>query len=186
MRFVTLTAHVTPRAALTPELEAGLRSLLIAAYPPFADFWAGTSYWGSEPEWHLWLADPAGVPVAQLGFGRRAVQIGGRDVTIVGVGGVATHPAVQRRGLGRRLLRDLHAFLQTLQDVEFAFLQCREEVAPFYERGGFTRVPNAARYLDPDEGQWVTNAGPTLILPVQAALRDWPVGERVNLRGLPW
>ncbi|OOV13788.1 hypothetical protein BXU09_02790 [Deinococcus sp. LM3] len=126
------------------------------------------------------------MPMAQMGFGRRVAQIGGRDVTIVGVGGVATHPAFQRRGVGHRLLRDLHAFLLTLPDVEFAFLQCREEVAPFYERGGFTRVPNAARYLDPDEGHWVTDAGPTLILPVHGALGDWPVGERVNLRGLPW
>ena len=183
---MTLTAHVTPRADLTPQLEAGLRSLLIAAYPQFADFWAGTSYWGSEPEWHLWLADPAGVPVAQLGFGRRVAQIGGRDVTIVGVGGVATHPAFQRRGLGRRLLRDLHAFLHTLPDVEFAFLQCREEVVPFYERGGCVRVPHAAQYLDPVEDRWVTDAGPTLILPVHATLTDWPVGETVNLRGTPW
>lgn len=186
MRFVILTSQATPRAALTPELEAGLRSLLIAAYPHFADFWAGTSYWGSEPEWHLWLADPAGVPVAQLGFGRRVAQIGGHDVTLVGVGGVATHPAFQRRGVGGCLLRDLHAFLLTLPDVEFAFLQCREEVVPFYESSGFVRVPNPTHYLDPDEDRWITNAGPTLILPVQAALRDWPMGERVNLRGLPW
>lgn len=104
---MTLTAHVTPRADLTPELEAGLRSLLIAAYPQFADFWVGTSYWGSEPEWHLWLADPAGVPAAQLGCGRRVAEVGGREVTLVGVGGVATHPACQRRGVGLRLLREL-------------------------------------------------------------------------------
>ena len=39
-----LTTHVTPRAALSSELDSGLRSLLIAAYPQFADFWAGTSY----------------------------------------------------------------------------------------------------------------------------------------------
>jgi len=183
---VTLTAHVTPRAELTPQLEAQLRTLLIAAYPPFADFWAGTSYWGSEPEWHLWLADPAGVPMAQLGCGRRVAEVGGREVTLVGVGGVATHPAFQRRGVGLRLLRELHTFLRTLPDVEFAFLQCREEVVPFYEQGGFVRVPGAAQYLDPDEGQWVTDAGPTLILPVHAALRDWPPGETVDLRGTPW
>ncbi|GGL05335.1 GNAT family N-acetyltransferase [Deinococcus radiotolerans] len=181
-----LTAHVTPRADLTPRLEAGLRCLLIAAYPQFADFWAGASYWGSEPDWHLWLAGVAGTPVAQLGCGQRVAEVGGRDVTLVGVGGVATHPACQGRGVGRRLLRALHAFLLTRPDVEFAFLQCREEVVPFYERGGFLRVPNAAHYLDPDEGQWVTDSGPTLILPVHAALAEWPVGETVNLRGTPW
>ena len=38
-----LTTHVTPRADLTPDLEAQLRTLLIAAYPPFADFWARSS-----------------------------------------------------------------------------------------------------------------------------------------------
>lgn len=183
---MTLTAHVTRRAELTPQLEAGLRSLLIAAYPQFADFWASRSYWGSEPEWHLCLADPTGVPAAQLGCGRRVAEVGGREVTLVGVGGVATHPAFQRRGMGSRLLRELHTFLHMLPEVEFAFLQCREEVVPFYERCGFVRVLGPAQYLDPDEGQWVTDSGPTLILPVHAALRDWPVGETVNLRGTPW
>ncbi|ALW88258.1 GNAT family N-acetyltransferase [Deinococcus actinosclerus] len=181
-----LTTHVTPRADLTPDLEAQLRTLLIAAYPPFADFWARSSYWGSEPEWHLWLADPAGVPAAQLGCGRRVAEVGGREVTLVGVGGVATHPVVQRQGVGRRLLRELHAFLLTQPDVEFAFLQCREEVVPFYECGGFVRVPSPAQYLDPDEGEWVMDTGPTLILPVHAALAEWPAGETVNLRGTPW
>ena len=109
-----------------------------------------------------------------------------RSVTLVGVGGVATHPVVQRQGVGRRLLRELHAFLHTRPEVEFAFLQCREEVVPFYERGGFVRVPGPAQHLDPDEGQWVTDTGPTLILPVHAAQAEWPVGETVNLRGTPW
>ncbi|PTA67879.1 GNAT family N-acetyltransferase [Deinococcus arcticus] len=182
---MTWTAHLTPRASITPELERGLRALLQAAYPQWADFWAGTSFWGSEPEWHLWLAGPGGSPMAQLGFGRRAAEVGGQAVMLAGVGGVATHPDWQGRGLGRQLLGELAAVLHTQALTDFAFLQCREEVAPFYERGGFTRVQGPAHYLDPDEDRWVTNAGPTLILPVRRALSDWPPGT-VHLRGLPW
>ncbi|MBZ9713216.1 GNAT family N-acetyltransferase [Deinococcus multiflagellatus] len=182
---MTWTAHLTARAGVTPELEQDLRALLQAAYPQWAAFWAGTSFWGSEPEWHLWLAGPDGRPAAQLGCGRRVAEVGGQALTLMGVGGVATHPAVQGQGLGRQLLGELAAFLRAQALADFAFLQCREEVAPFYERSGLSRVPNPAHFLDPDEGEWVTNAGPTLILPVRRALGDWPPGT-VGLRGLPW
>ncbi|MBZ9751377.1 GNAT family N-acetyltransferase [Deinococcus sp. HMF7604] len=183
---MSLEVQLTPRAEVTPLLEGRLCALLQAAYPQWADFWEGTSFWGSEPEWHLWLAGPGGQPVAQLGFGRRTVTLGEQVIHIAGVGGVATHPAWQGRGVGRQLLRALGQTLKAQSDVDYAFLQCREEVAPFYERSGFVRVPNPAHFLDPDEEKWVTNAGPTLVLPVRLALDDWPLEETVELRGLPW
>ena len=55
-----------------------------------------------------------------------------------------------------------------------------------YERGGFVRVPQPVRFFDPDEQQWVLNAGPTMVLPVLKGSEAWPGGGEVDLRGLPW
>ena len=180
-----LNVHLTARADVTPELEYGLRRLLQRAYPQFADLWAGVSYWGSEPEYHLWLAD-RGRPVAQLGFGRRTVSVNGQEVQIAGVGAVCTDPGWQGRGVGKRLLTELQRVLSNDLPTDFGFLQCREAVAGFYERGGFVRVPQSVRFFDPDEQQWVLNAGPTMVLPVLKGSEAWPVRGEVDLRGLPW
>ncbi|ADV66459.1 GNAT family N-acetyltransferase [Deinococcus maricopensis] len=175
--------QLTHAADITPEQEGRFRALLMAAYPQFADFWAGTSFWGGPADARLWLSAPDGEVLAHLGFGRRTVRVGREDVRVAGVGAVATHPAHRGRGYGARLLRTLpHA----APDVDFAFLECREEVAPFYASGGFVRVPNSTWSLDPDEGMWVERAGsPVMVLPVRASIRAWPAG-RVDLRGMPW
>jgi nodulation protein A len=142
------------------------------------------SYWGSEPEFHLWL-EANGLPVAQLGFGRRVVGVGETELQIAGIGAVCVSPEHQGRGVGKQLLHELHQVLTHAVPTDFGFLQCRGGVVGFYERGGLVRVSQAAHFFDPDEARWVTHAGPTMILPARSALMDWPEGE-VDLRGLPW
>ena len=142
------------------------------------------SYWGSQPEFHLRLEEGQ-QPIAQLGFGRRLVRVGERVVQIAGVGAICVHPDRQGVGVGKRLLNELYQVLTQDVPADFGLLQCREAVVGFYERGGFVRVPQAARFLDPDEGQWVRHAGPTMTLPARSGLTGWPPGE-IDLRGLPW
>ena len=108
-------------------------------YPQFTDLWVGVSYWGGEPEHHLWLAEE-GRPLAQLGFGRRVIGVGAQDIQIAGVGAVCTDSNWQSQSVGKRLLHKLHYVL--LQDIpaDFGVLQCRKAVTGFYERGGFVRA----------------------------------------------
>ena len=180
-----LSVHLKARGEVSPELEQKLRRLLQHAYPQFADLWAGVSYWGSEPEYHLWLAEE-GRPVAQLGFGRRVVGVNGQDVQIAGIGAVCVDPDWQGRGAGKRLLVELHRVLSNDLPADFGFLQCREAVVGFYQRGGFVRVPQPVSFFDPEEQQWVLNAGPTMVPPALAELTAWPGAGEVDLRGLPW
>ena len=89
-------------------------------------------------------------------------------------------------GVGKQLLHEPHQALTHTVPTDFGFLQCREAVAGFYERGGFVRAPQPVRFFDPDEQQWVLDTGPTMVLPVLRGLKTWPGDGEVDLRGLPW
>ena len=78
--------------------------------------------------------------MAQLGFGRRVIGVGGQDIQIAGVGAVCVDPDWQGQGVGKRLLRELHHVLTHQVPADFGFLQYREAVTGFYERGGFVRA----------------------------------------------
>lgn len=67
--------------------------------------------------------------------------------------------------------------------IEFGYLGCREEVAPFYAACGWSRISTAERSIDRD-GQSVVNApGPPLfVIAVDQPLAMWPRGD-VDLGG---
>lgn len=75
--------------------------------------------------------------------------------------------------------------------VEFGYLGCREEVASFYERTGWSRVNAVERHVSMTDAQeTVTSAGaPILIFCAGASPRvgaeQWPQGD-IDLNGTPW
>ncbi|AFZ66402.1 GNAT family N-acetyltransferase [Deinococcus peraridilitoris] len=181
-----LTSRVVHEAALTTAQHEAIRRLLNAAFPEFRAAWAKSTFWGSLPEQRIWLEDSTGRVLAHLVFSRRRIGVGEREVHIAGVGGVCTDPELQGQGLGRQLMQELRRVLQGACPADFAFLGCRMEVVGFYERCGFSRVPQVVRYLDPDDVVWVHNRGPAMVLPARAALSHWPKSGLIDLRGLPW
>lgn len=134
----------------------------------------------------LWLEETDGTLVAHLDFERRVIGVGNREVLVAGVGEVATHPAQQGRGLGRRLMAELRRVLSTETPADFGYLGCREEVIGFYERVGWHRIHQKTRELDPGSRQWTVSRGPTLILPATASLLAWPSEGTIDLRGMWW
>lgn len=171
---------------VTPELDAAIRDLLVAAYPQHADVFSRHSFWGTVPEARVLLRDDTGALLAHLAYARRHVMVGPHEVLIAGVGAVCTHPRVQGRGLGKRLFQALLSDLRGNRPADFAFLGCREGVVAFYERCGFTRLTQRVRYLDPDDDGWVEHPGPNMLLPARAPLTAWPPAGLIDLRGLPW
>jgi predicted N-acetyltransferase YhbS len=174
--------------ALTVADHAALSRLLAAAYPEHGERFA-THSWPlgyGRPEARLWLADPPGDPVAHLLAERRIVGTPGGDLTLVGVGGVAVAPHRQRSGLGLELMARLRPLLRAELAADFAFLQCREEVVPFYRRAGWTLVANRVRNLEiADERTVAEGYWPTLVMAGRRSLRRWPKGL-IDLRGVPW
>lgn len=134
----------------------------------------------------LWIEDSSGDIAAHLNFERRLIGVGDHDVLVAGVGGVATKPGRQGRGLGRWLTAGLRRILTTEVPVEFGYLGCREEVVGFYERVGWHRIYRKVREVDPGSRKWTLSEDPTLIMPAAAQLSAWPEEGAINLRGMWW
>lgn len=172
-------------ADLPPEEHRALAALLTRVYPAHATTFAGEHSWsGARPEARV-IGLRGGAPVAHLGLLRRTLRLDdGDDGLLVGdVGLVAVDPALQRRGVGLALLRATSDALAQLA-LPYGFLTCRPAVVPFYERGGWVRLPGQVSRMIDAEGRPEVNHGPALVLPVTAPLTRWPYGRTVVRDGL--
>lgn len=132
------------------------------------------------------IARAAGRIVGHVGWARREVDVGGTPVVIAGVGGVLVAGSARGADLGIRMLRAAERSMSEDGSIRFGYLGCREEVVPFYQAGGWTRIVAAERSIGRD-GTAVSDAPgqPLLVLPVASAISDWPSGT-VDLRGRAW
>lgn len=172
---------------LTCAQISALRDLFDREYRSSHGEWDPDRPYGYSPADVHVIATDAGRVVGHVGFQVRCIGIGRQNVLIAGVGGVLVHPGHRSSGLGRQLMRAAHESMLSETDALFGYLGCREEVVPFYERAGWSRVEVVERCLSRTDQTTVeisTNT-PTLARPVHAELEDWPEGD-VDLRGTPW
>ncbi|MBE3067751.1 MAG: GNAT family N-acetyltransferase [Chloroflexi bacterium] len=134
----------------------------------------------ADSDWMV-LGRVDGEIVTQLGLLKRKIRVGTVLLPVGGVGGVATHPAWQRRGLSTALLRAAAPFIQTELKVFFGLLNCANESQPFYARLGWKTVSTELWFTENKKRRSLQT--PVMILPLSN--RDWPEGE-IDLCGLPW
>lgn len=117
---------------------------------------------------------------------RRFIGVGAEEVLIAGTGGVLTRKDARGTGIGRMLLTELQGASRGIAPADFGFLGCREEIVPFYEACGYTRVEAPILDVSPQDAMTVVKGhGPTMICPGTRATGSWPAGT-IDLRGLPW
>ncbi|PPF71027.1 GNAT family N-acetyltransferase [Clavibacter michiganensis] len=123
---------------------------------------------------------------AHAGFQRRVIAVGVHDVAVGGTGGVLVSERARGGGLGGRLMSRLARTMRSTAGVEYGYLGCRPEVAPFYASSGWRPVAADERSRSRRDGTVVvTTDDPILILPVTRAVSAWPAGV-IDLRGTPW
>lgn len=131
------------------------------------------------------IADNDDAFVGHVGWARREITVGERIVVVAGVGGVLVSDNARGLRLGARLMSEAATSMQRATGIDFGYLGCREEVAPFYQSCGWTRVVAGERSLDRVGVPTTDSPGqPILVLPVDAST-EWPSGE-VDLRGRAW
>ena len=163
-----------------------LAQLLMAAFPQYTAMFRDTAWASAPPDYRLWLEASTGEIVAHLGFGHRAITIGDRPFTLVGVGGIATAPPYQGQGAGRQLMAELQRVLRTEVPALFGYLNCGPGVVDFYRSVGWHEIHQTSRFIDIYSHEWSEDGGPTLILPAQATLEQWPSEGLIDLRGMAW
>lgn len=130
-------------------------------------------------ELHL-LLHARGNLVSHVGLLRHTVCVGGRAISVGGVGGVVTVPAMQRRGYAWLLMRHAAKLFGEWQ-VDAGLLFCLPRMAPFYETLGWQIVERPVMIEQPS-GKIVS---PLQVMILPSDGRGWPDGE-IDLHSLPW
>nr|WP_236818533.1 GNAT family N-acetyltransferase [Arthrobacter sp. FW306-2-2C-D06B] len=124
--------------------------------------------------------------MGHVGFQRRLIDVGSIEVPVGGTGGVLVASRARGTGLGTLLMRRVREAMHTA-GVDFGYLGCREDVAPFYESCWWQRIRTRARCFSRLDGTTVIESTDTPILICSAAkpVASWPSGP-IDLRGTPW
>lgn len=128
------------------------------------------------------LENAQGEWIAHLGLGKRI--IGPKNHLIAGIGAVCVDPAYRGTGMGKQLFRECRRLLEAEQ-VDFGFLECRDEVVGFYQQCGFTHFSQQVHRLNPDSGEWETHQTNSMVMPIAKSLDEWFLGT-IELNGMPW
>jgi nodulation protein A len=158
-------------AAEHDALGALLARCFVRSRTPFGP---GRSWSSARPELRV-VAHAGDRPVAHLAVLRRFLQVDGRAVLVGDVGLVAVDPVLQGGGVGAELLARGRATLDGLE-LPFGYLTCGEQVAGFYESGGWVRVPGPTRMVRAD-GRVQVYGGVSMVLPVRVGVDGWPAGQ---------
>ncbi|HEX8292306.1 MAG TPA: GNAT family N-acetyltransferase, partial [Pyrinomonadaceae bacterium] len=109
-------------------------------------FW-GKDIFGVEDSNYRWrpkdyhfITEEDGRPLSHVGVVKTAVGVAGRQVTVGGVGGVATRPKAQGRGLVHAAMLQAAEFIRHELGAEFGMLFCLPRLEPFYARQGWQAV----------------------------------------------
>jgi hypothetical protein len=119
--------------------------------------------------------------VSSVGVLERTLTVAGQPILVGGIGSDGTDPSYRGRGLATAAMTAAMAFICGELGAASGFLLCREHVARFYERLGWTRV-TAEVVFEQREGQvtW-----PLVAMARSCRETPWPPGL-VYLGGLPW
>jgi GNAT superfamily N-acetyltransferase len=177
-----LEIQFIPHADLNPELQHEFDALDQLAFgeivvdedPDFPPIqWA-------TPDW-MALGFLQGQLVTQLCMPRREIMVGREKIWVAGLGGMATHPEYQHRGLGSTLLAATESFMRDTIQVPFGLLICAEDVRPFYEQACWQVVADFLYFRQNQQRRGLN----TCVMTLQLTDRPWPAGD-IDLCGLPW
>jgi len=183
---VTHTIEVIAHDALTPHDTAQLRRLFDDEYLDEHGPWNHDLPYGYAPHDVHVVARSDRAIVGHVGWQHRTIAVGPAEVTVAGVGGVLVSAGARGQSLGRGLMRDTAASMSTAGHIDFGYLGCREDVAPFYISCGWRRIAATERSLDREGRPSTSDAGPPMLfLPIGRDAESWPEGM-VDLRGRAW
>lgn len=123
-----------------------------------------------------------GALVSRVGMITRLAASNGLDLMVGGVGGIMTHPEQRGLGLATRATKEAVSYLISEHGVLFSLLFCRDELVPFYQRGGWQLFEGKV-VVDQPQGPIEFRVNHAMVI---AGVGDVPQSGVIDLRGYPW
>jgi predicted N-acetyltransferase YhbS len=161
-----------PEFHLTVADDAEIAGLLARCFD--TDF-GGRSYFTHRH--HLRLVARQGQIIGHMALMLRAVDLGGRQTTIVGVAEVATDPAHRGEGIAAALLQAAIVEAKA-SPAEFMLLF---GTAKLYAAAGFYYISNQMAVTSVDAERSLAKAQHLMVLPLKSS--TWPEDATLDLRG---
>jgi GNAT superfamily N-acetyltransferase len=170
-------------ADLTAEEKSALSALTLAVYPAeTAAQWPGQAIEWAAPQWSVIGWDATGMAGCHVGVFVREARWNERAVTVGGIGGVKTHPALRGRGFASAAIRRAVGFFHEQGTIDFALLVCAPGLVPFYERLGWRSFAGALLVAQKN-----ATLPFTFNLPMTTPVRlSESIDGTVDLQGPPW
>lgn len=164
-----------------------LEELFDREYRHLFGSWNPDAPYGYSPADIHVLAFSGQMLAAHVGFQRRLITVGSREVIVAGTGGVLVDEHFRGTGLGGRVMREAQTLMRGNSGIEFGFLGCRQDVVPFYESTGWVQIDATERCLSRLDQKSIieSHGGPNLICSAQRDSSQWPIGD-IDLQGTPW
>lgn len=164
---------------LTTEERTQLDEVDHLAFSEVIDASADGMEWVT-PELHF-LGKLDGKVVSNVGLITRSILVAGKVVIIGGIGGVATHPKLQRQGYARQLMDEAGRYMLKHSEYEFGMLFCDIIRVPYYRQCGYRVIDNPI-FITP-KGIRQPFHDTCMVLELRG--KPFPHGE-VDCQGLPW
>jgi predicted N-acetyltransferase YhbS len=148
----------------------------------------GEAIFGVEDKLYRWrlkdyhfITEEDGRPLSHVGVIKTTVKAGGEEVTVGGIGGVATRPEAQGRRLVHAAMRRAAEYMCGELNVDAGMLFCLQRLSPFYARQGWRLLEEEVEFEQPT-GRVVS---PFRVMVLPCGDFNWPSG-RVEVAGFPW
>lgn len=97
---------------------------------------------GKEIEWrkpsrHIVARDDEGMAIGHVGFGKFPVISSGKEISVIGVGGVVVRPEHQSQRIPARLFEVLHGGASGFEEIKCFTLFCPHRLESYYEKHGY-------------------------------------------------
>ena len=180
--------EITREQDLSPRQDREIMELQRLSFPQSEDLaryrWCRTPL-GDD----LWFGvRREGRLVASVRLLGRVIRVGGKELSVGGVGNVCSHPDVRGSGAGKAVIEAVRDYFRKKERFDFGFLFCADEKRGFYARFDWREITNemTSRESDGTLKRWKHDGqGHMMICPGRISDGQWPDGE-VDLNGPTW
>jgi len=166
-----------------PELDAAIRRLLCACFPPDVEAFSARRAWNGVCPAFSVLGRNGDKVMGQVGIIARRITCGGVPVRVAGIQSLAVAPDWRRSGLSQRLMTTAMEEAWR-QGIRSGLLFCVPELEAFYARLGWRRIDRYVTMRDA-AGQTVPLTAKNISMELALAGDPLPPGP-IDLEGRDW